>query len=115
MSSVDWVPELAAALDELIPLEESSHADWNDVVARADSRRMPRLGGARPRPRLRLVLVVGLLFLLLAGVATATYLLVHGNGKIAVVGGYGRGPLLAVDPNGPGLRTTIVARCTSRT
>ena len=36
MSSVDWVPELAAALDGLVPLEDGSRADWNDVVARAD-------------------------------------------------------------------------------
>jgi hypothetical protein len=109
MSSVDWVPELAAALDELVPQAESSRADWNDVVARADSRRMLRPGRARPRRRLRLVLVAVLLLLLLTGVATATYLLVHGNGKIAVVGRFGQ--LLAVNPNGPGLRT--IARCTS--
>ena len=33
MSSIDWVPELAAALDQLVPPDEASRADWGDVVA----------------------------------------------------------------------------------
>jgi Tol biopolymer transport system component len=65
----------------------------------------PGLGRWRHR-RLRLAIVLVLLFLLLTGIATATYLLVRGNGKIAV-GGYGT--LLVVNPNGPGLRT--LGRC----
>jgi Tol biopolymer transport system component len=107
MSSIDWVPELASALDELVPLEAGSRADWEDVVARAGRRRQLWLARSRPRRRLRLVLVVALLFLLLTGVATATYLLVRGNGGIAL--GDGSVRLLVVDPNGPGLR--VVARC----
>jgi TolB protein len=101
MSSVDWVPELAAALDELVPLEESSGAGWDDVVARAGSRRTLRLSRARPRRNLRLVIVIALLFLLLTGVATATYLLLRGNGGIALGGSF---RLLVAKPNGPGLR-----------
>jgi TolB protein len=107
MSSVDWVPELAVALDRLFPLEDGSQADWNDVVARAGSRR--RLPLRRPHRSVRLAIVIAVIFLLLAGVATATYLLVRGNGNggIALGGGFGR--LLVVNPNGPGLRT--IASC----
>jgi Tol biopolymer transport system component len=106
MSSIDWVPELAAALDGLVPLEDGSRADWDDVVGRVRSRRRLRFARTRPRRSLRLAIVVALLFLLLAGVATATYLLVRGNGGIAL-GGATR--LLVVSPNGPGLHA--VARC----
>jgi dipeptidyl aminopeptidase/acylaminoacyl peptidase len=67
MSSVDWVPEVASALDRLVPLSGRSSADWNDVVTRARPRRL------RSRRRARLVLVVALLFLLLAGTATAIH------------------------------------------
>jgi hypothetical protein len=74
MSSLDWAPELAAALDELVPLDDSSSATWDDVVARVNRRRRLRLWPSRPRRRLRLAIVVALLLLLLAGVATATYL-----------------------------------------
>ena len=74
MSSLDWVPELAAALDELVPLDDGSSATWDDVVARVNRRRRLRLWQSRPRRGLRLAIVVALLLLLLAGVATATYL-----------------------------------------
>lgn len=104
MSNVDWVPELAAALDELVPQDASSGPRWHDVVARAGRRRTLRIG--RARRSLRLAIVIALLLLLLAGVATATYLLLHGNGKIAVAGW---GKLLAVNPDGPGLR--VIASC----
>lgn len=107
MSSVEWSPDLAAALDELVPLGDGSSADWADVVARARSRRRIRLAGTRRRPTLRLALVVALLLLLLAGVATATYLLVRGNGELAIGGDRLR--LLVVNPNGPGLR--VAAHC----
>jgi hypothetical protein len=106
MSSIDWVPELAAALDELVPLGDSSHADWNNVVGRVGRRRHLWFGRTRPRRSLRLAIVVVLIFLLLAGVATATYLLVRGSGGVALGD---RVRLLVVDPNGPGLR--VVARC----
>jgi Tol biopolymer transport system component len=105
VSSLDWVPELATALDGLVPLEESSRADWDDVVGRLDRRQL-RLGHGRPRRRVRLAIVVALLLLLLTGVATATYLIARGgNGKIAI----GADGLRLVDPNGPGLRT--IAGC----
>jgi len=110
MSSVDWVPELAAALDGLVPFDEATRADWDDVVARAAMRSVPRRGRRRHR-HLRLTLALALLFLVLAGVAAATYLLVRGNGKIAIEGEYGK--LLAVNSNGPGLRT--IARCATGT
>jgi Tol biopolymer transport system component len=109
VSSLDWVPELATALDELLPLEDSSRADWEDVVGRAGRRRQLRLGRGRPRRRLRLAIVVAFLFLLLTGVATATYLLVRGNGGIALGGG---SRLLLANPNGPGLRK--IAGCAAR-
>ncbi len=110
MSGVDWVPELAAALDGLVALDDGSRADWDDVVARAGARRELRLGRGRHR-RLRLAIVLALLFLLLTGIATATYLLVRGNGKIAFEGEFGT--LLVVSPNAPGLRT--IARCPTGT
>jgi Tol biopolymer transport system component len=105
MSSIDWVPELAAALDRAVPLGDGSRADWNDVIARAGAPRRPRFRGAHRR--LRLAIVVALLFLLLAGVATATYLLVHGNGSLAFQGNSGN--LLVANPNSPKLRS--LAHC----
>src|SRR5439155_13312309 len=58
--------------------------------------------------RLRLAIVVALLFLLLTGAATATYLLLRGDVNI---GFQGRNfvTLLVANPNGPGLRA--IARC----
>jgi Tol biopolymer transport system component len=106
MSSVDWVPELAAALRRVVPLEDSSRADWDDVVARAGKRRSLRQGHGRPRWSLRLAIVVALLLLLLAGVATATYLIVRGNGGIAVGGGR---KLVVVNPNTG--RTHAITSC----
>jgi hypothetical protein len=92
MSSIDWVPELAAALDELVPPGEASRANWGDVVARAGRRRQLWRLPTRPRRGLRLAIVVALLFLLLAGVATATYVLVRNNGM--------RNPLTLFSPAG---------------
>ena len=75
MSSIDWVPELAAGLDRLVPLEDGSGADWGDVVGRAGSRRTPWAASWRRAPigRRRLVLVAAVLFLLLAGTAMTMY------------------------------------------
>jgi hypothetical protein len=74
MSSVDWSPELAASLDELIPLGDGTRADWGDVVSRAGTPRRDSWLGRRPASRrLRVAIVVALVFLALAGVATATY------------------------------------------
>lgn len=66
-------PELAAVLDRLVPAEESVPRDWDDVVARANRTARRRTSPRRARP-LRLALVLIAIFLVLAGVATATYL-----------------------------------------
>ena len=95
MSSVDWVPELAAALDRIVPLDDASRADWEDVVGRVGRGRRLWQGRGKPRWSLRLAIVVALVFLLLVGVATATYLLVRGNGDIAL----GGGKAAVVNPN----------------
>jgi Tol biopolymer transport system component len=58
------------------------------------------------RRRVGFALAVAL-FLLLCGVATATYLLARGNGRVALEGGYGQ--LLVVTPSGAGVRA--VAPC----
>jgi hypothetical protein len=73
MSNVDWSPELAVALDGLVPLGDGSRANWDDVLAREGRRREWWIGSRRPSRRLRLAIVVALVFLLLTAVATATY------------------------------------------
>jgi WD40-like Beta Propeller Repeat len=72
VSNIEYSPELAAALDRLVPFDEALRGDWGDVLGRVGRhrRRPSRLAGNR---RLRLALVVAAIFLLLAGVATATY------------------------------------------
>ena len=72
MTSSEYSPELAAALDRLVPVEETLRADWEDVVGRAGERARQRARLIRTRP-LRLALAVVVVFLLLAGVATAAY------------------------------------------
>jgi len=108
MSSVDWSPELAAALDQVIPLADGSRADWSDVVGRTARRRGLRFGRTGKTRSLRFAVLVALIFLLLAGVATATYLLVRNNGSLALGGRFGQ--VLVVDPNRPALRT--IGPCT---
>jgi Tol biopolymer transport system component len=103
MSSVEWSPELAAALDRAVPFGDASRADWNDVVARADKRRRPWIVGWQPS-RLRVGIVVALVFLLLAGIATATYLIARGNGSLVFQGNDGMS-LLVAKPNGEGFHT----------
>jgi hypothetical protein len=75
MSSVDWAPELAAALDRLVPLEDGSRADWSDVVGRAGSHSKPWTARKRRAPigRSRLVLVAVVLLLVLVGTAMTMY------------------------------------------
>ena len=72
MTSSEYSPELAAALDRLVPVDETLRADWEDVVGRAGKRARQRARLIRTRP-LRLALAVVVVFLLLAGVATAAY------------------------------------------
>jgi TolB protein len=100
-------------------VREDARARLFDEVAQEQSGRVGRSSelGRRPklrflrgrRPRLRLAIAAALLLLLLSGVATAAYLLLRGDGKIALEGGYGT--LLVVNPNGSGLHT--IARCTA--
>ena len=69
---IEYSPELAAALDRLLPVDETLRGDWDAVVGRvgAPARRPPR----RVRKRhLRVAVVLAAIFLLVAGVATATY------------------------------------------
>jgi Tol biopolymer transport system component len=98
MSSLEWMPDLATALDELVPVDDGSRADWDDVAARASKRRtLPQLR-RRPHWSLRLAVVVALIFLLLGCAATVTYLLLRGNGGIAL-GDTGQ-TLWIASPNG---------------
>jgi hypothetical protein len=90
LSTADYVPELAAALDRLVPEERGLEQEWGDVMGRLGRRRRQRLGG---RP-LRVAIAAAVLLLLLTGVATATYLLVRGSphrsvfeGGLTIVGG----------------------------
>ena len=72
MSEIEFSSELAADLDRLAPLDETLRGDWQDVVGRVGrpTRRAVRI----PRRRaVRLALVLVAVFLLLAGIATATY------------------------------------------
>ena len=78
MSNVEYSPELAAALDRLVPLDETLGGDWDDVVGRVGSRNRRPLRLVRNRP-LRLALVLVAIFLLLAGVATATYFVIRAS------------------------------------
>ena len=109
MSGVDWVPELATALDRLVPLDDGSGADWDDVAGRVRTRSRFHVIRTRPRRSLRLAIVIAALFLLLAGVATATYLLVRNNGDVALGGSVGN--LQVVNPSEPGLHA--LARCSA--
>jgi len=54
MTSSEYSPELAAALDRLVPVEETLRADWEDVVDRAGARSRPR---TRPPSRWRVVAI----------------------------------------------------------
>ena len=94
MSSVDYLPELAAALDRLVPVEEGVVGDWEDVMARVERRpsRVRRLH--RPRRLTRLVIFLVAVALLLAGIATAAYLILGRPGRLTVIGG--RGPVAGV-------------------
>lgn len=99
MSSVDWSPELASALNGLIPLDDGSRANWDDVLARAGARHGLRLRRTLPRWRVRLAIAVALLLLLLAGVATATYFALRGSTGLAFLRTKD-GSLAVIDANG---------------
>lgn len=92
MSNIEYSPELAAALDRLVPAVRPLQGDWDDVVARAGRRPRRPARLARKR-RLRLVLALIAVFLLLTGIATATYLATRASQpapSLAAVAGDGR-------------------------
>ncbi len=107
MSNVDWMADLAAALDGLVPRLRTGPAPTGTTSRRASP---PAASGpTNARRRVRVAIGLAVLFLLVTGVATATYLLTGGNGEIAVESDYGT--LLAASPDDPGLR--VIARCTA--
>ena len=110
MSTFDLLPELAAELDRLVPLEPRP-GDWSDVVRRAGP---PRRFSRMPS-RGRFVLLVGALLVLLVAVASATYLLLHDqpaprphSGALTVTAGGYNVEIIEVRPGG---RTVVVWRC----
>jgi dipeptidyl aminopeptidase/acylaminoacyl peptidase len=108
MSTFDLVPELAARLDSLVPAE-GLIGDWDDVLQRLERKR------ERRNVTFRLAIAVAL-FLLIVGVAAATYLIVQehdatpkpGAVSFAVNGVTGRPTIVKVLPGG---RTAVVWRC----
>jgi hypothetical protein len=110
MSNVEYLPELAAALDRLVPAEEGLIGDWDDVVDRVHRRAFPVGRPGCRRPRLRLVLVLAAsVVLLLAGIATAAYLLIGGPGRLTVIGGSGPvASVVGLDQKG---RVSTIWRC----
>jgi dipeptidyl aminopeptidase/acylaminoacyl peptidase len=85
MTSFDLSPDLAAQLDMLVP-PELARGDWPDVSRRVRSRR---------NPSARRVMLAVALFVVVAGAATATYLVLHSHrakptpGALTVIaGGY---------------------------
>ncbi len=112
MSVFDLQPELAASLDRLVPAE-AIVGDWADVIVRARPTRRRGSLGAR-------VVVVAALFLIFAGIATATYLIVKGlgdarpaPGSLTMINddGHGFANIVAVDAAG---RTRTVWTCPGR-
>jgi Tol biopolymer transport system component len=125
MSGVDRLPELAAALEELVPLDAGSRPDWDDVLARAES----HTAGSRTRTRgrlgwlrtpMRIVPILASLAITAAVVVVA--LGIHArrvgssagpvgasrhatNGEIAFSAPvHGRAQVFIVNPDGAGLR-----------
>ena len=118
MSTVDPVANILAALDRPVqPRTEFAESLRADLLARlqAPVRAEPgtrrRLGWLLPQapPRLRLVLLTSLLLLLLAGIATATYIGLRAatgeNGPITLIGDAG---VATIGPDG---RLHTIVRC----
>ena len=72
MSSFDLLPELAAALDRVIP-PTPGFGDWSDVLRRAE----PRRGSRRSWPPLRFAWALGVLLFVVVAVAAAYVILSH--------------------------------------
>jgi Tol biopolymer transport system component len=125
MSGVDRLPELAEALDRLVPLDDGSRPDWEDVVARAEF----QTAGSRARTRVRSgwfetpIRVVPILASLAITVAVVVFAIgIHArrvgssagptgapghatNGAIAFSAPvHGRDQVFTVNPDGTGLR-----------
>jgi hypothetical protein len=118
MSTVDPVATILAALDRPVqPRAEFAESLRAELLAElqapilARPRRTARLDWFLPQapPRLRLVLVTAVLLLLLAGIATATYVGVRAvsgdNGPITLIGDAG---IAAIGPDG---RLHTIVRC----
>lgn len=112
MTSLDFLPELAVALDRLVPQQDVT-PDWNDVVGRTENRRRRR---ATP---LKLALAIAVGLLLFAGVATATYVLLHhasarrprpGVLTVTAGGHHARWPVEIVEPQPTG-KVVVIWRC----
>jgi WD40 repeat protein len=118
MSTVDPIASILVTLDRPVqPRPEFAESLRADLLAQlqAPARAMPRrrfrLDWFLPQapPRLRLVLVTALLLLLLAGIATATYIGVRAatgdNGPVTLIGGAG------ISTIGPDGRLHTIVRC----
>jgi hypothetical protein len=114
---LDLLPELATQLDRLVPAGVSP-GDWDDVLRR--SRPAAKLRRHRRLLGVKLALAVAL-FVLFAGIATATYLIVRHEatrrpnpGALTIeTGGYGPftpTEIVEVLPNG---RLAVLWRCPS--
>lgn len=113
MSSFDLLPELAAALDRVIP-PTPGFGDWSDVLRRAE----PRRGSRRSWPPLRFAWALGVLLFVVVAVAAAYVILSHqASGRprpgalTVTAGGYNtRWPVRIIEvlPHG---RTTVVWKC----
>jgi dipeptidyl aminopeptidase/acylaminoacyl peptidase len=111
----DLSPAFAAELDRLVPPDETAAIDWEDVLRRVEPARAqaPR---RRPHRRgVRVLIVAIAIFLLMAAIATATYLALHSGGSdegalTIVTGASPRGDtaIAEVEPDG---RLRILWRC----
>jgi WD40 repeat protein len=108
MSTIDDSRELAAALDRLVPVD-AVHGDWNDVVGRVERRAVGTGVSRRPRRSVRVTIALVVLALLLAGVATAAYLILRGPGQLTLIGGGRRvASVVGLDPRG---KPRVLWRC----
>jgi hypothetical protein len=117
MSTVDPLASILTALDRPVqPRPEFAESLRADLLARLQApvhapRRRHRLDWFLPQaaPRLRLVIATALLLLLLAGIATATYIGVRAatgdNGPVTLIGDAG---IATIGPDG---RLHTIVRC----
>jgi Tol biopolymer transport system component len=107
VSGFEYPPELANEMDRLVPLDETVVADWSDVLGRARPQRTRQVRhGLRRRllgSPLRIAVAVLVVFLFLAGIAAAAYVLVDGGGgSVSVVREPSNGvdSVSTISPNG---------------